>query len=195
VADEVRTLAQRTADATAEIGSLIGTIGKEVKHVSVGISAIGERADQLSGEAHSITDQVNLISQVTQTVKNSLEYASSLSFLEAVKIDHVVWKSQVYDHIREEDGNVDKLPDHTSCRLGNWYFKGAGYKNYRTYQSYLRLDEPHRNVHDNGFKALQACRAGKHSQVVMYLEKMEYASDRVIEVISSLEEEIHTRFS
>ena len=45
VADEVRTLAQRTADATAEIGSLISTISGEVERVSASIGSVAERGD------------------------------------------------------------------------------------------------------------------------------------------------------
>ncbi|MCD8524099.1 MAG: CZB domain-containing protein [Saccharospirillaceae bacterium] len=82
------------------------------------------------------------------------------------------------------------MTDHTGCRLGKWYFEGAGFDQYRHFSSYVRLDEPHKNVHGHGFKALEAHKKGDRNGLVTHLEKMEMASQKVIDVLTDLEGEI-----
>ncbi|WP_430463017.1 CZB domain-containing protein [Thalassolituus sp. LLYu03] len=84
------------------------------------------------------------------------------------------------------------LADHTACRLGKWYLEGAGHQKYRHLPAFARLDEPHKNVHGHGFKALEAHRNRDHGKTVSYLEQMERSSERVIEVITQLEDEIRS---
>ena len=193
VADEVRTLAQRTAEATSEIGALISTISGEVDRVSRGISSVGERGEALNKEVSLISEKIGVISDVSGHVSGAFDYAASISFLETVKLDHVVWKSQVYECIWSgEPDSCAALADHTSCRLGKWYREGRGYELYKELPAYTRLDEPHKNVHAYGFRALEAYREKDHGKMVSYLEQMERSSERVIEVISQLEGEIRT---
>lgn len=193
VADEVRTLAQRTAEATAEISSLISTISGEVGRIASGIESIGQRGDVLGREVDVISGQIGAVMSVTSHVTSSFDYAASVSFLETVKLDHVVWKSRVYECIWSgDDASCGGLADHGSCRLGKWYREGRGYQLYRNLPAYIRLDEPHKNVHGYGFKALEAARAKDHGKVLSYLEQMERSSDRVIEIISQLEKEIRS---
>ena len=193
VADEVRSLAQRTAEATAEISSLISTIGSEVDRVSEGISSIGGKGDALAAEITHISRQVGTISEVSQQVSGSFDHAASVSFLETVKLDHMVWKGQVYRCIWSAEPEACKtMADHTGCRLGKWYNEGLGHQKYRHLAAFARLEEPHRNVHNYGFKALEANLEGEHARMVSYLEQMEHASERVIEIITLLEQEIRS---
>ncbi len=191
VADEVRTLAQRTADATAEIGSLISTISGEVERVSASIGSVAERGDQLASEVGGISESIATIASATAKVSQSFSSSAAISFLETVKLDHVVWKSQVYSCIWNDDMDTcSSMTDHTSCRLGKWYFDGAGFDQYRHLASYTRLDEPHKNVHGYGFKALESHKNGDQNGLVTHLEKMEMASQKVIDVLTDLEGEI-----
>nr|WP_281423942.1 CZB domain-containing protein [Oceanobacter mangrovi] len=109
-------------------------------------------------------------------------------------MDHVVWKSQVYAFIRTEDKDgANSLADHTSCRLGKWYHQGQGHEMYRQFSAYKRLDKCHRQVHDNGFGAINAALSGKHGESISRLQQMEAASVEVIQVLSELEEEIRNQ--
>lgn len=194
VADEVRTLAQRTAVATSEIGSLISTISQEVKRVATGIASVGTRADVLAAEANGISEKIQLISDVSGQVAGSFDYAASVSFLETVKLDHVVWKSQVYNCLWSGNHSAcDSMADHTSCRLGKWYLEGDGYEKYRNLSAYQKIQDPHRAVHANGFKAMEAGQQGNHEQMLSALAAMETASERVIQHITELEEQIRQK--
>lgn len=191
VADEVRTLAQRTAEATAEIGALISTISGEVDRVSSGITSVGDQGTYLAAEVQKVSDHIQALGDVSRRVSQSFSYTAAESFLETVKLDHVVWKSQVYNRIWSNDvGSIEGMGDHTSCRLGQWYSEGIGYEKYRHLSSYSRLEDPHREVHESGFKALECFKNHDESKAIQHLQRMESASSRVIDIISGMEVEI-----
>ena len=191
VADEVRTLAQRTADATAEIGALISTIGGEVDLVANGIGTVGSRSGELAENVQQVAAQVVSVGSVSEHVSSSFTTTANSSFVETVKLDHVVWKSKVYQAIWNYDEDaVAGLADDTSCRLGRWYHEGLGYQRYRHLNAYARLEEPHAAVHRQGFKAIQTHRQGNSAQAINHLEQMEKASERVMAILSDMEVEI-----
>lgn len=191
VADEVRTLAQRTAEATAEIGALISTIGGEVDRVSSGIGSVGDQGAFLAEELQQVSGHIQAVGDVSRRVSDSFSYTAAESFLETVKLDHVVWKAQVYNCIWNENYDLfDGLADHTQCRLGKWYREGEGYEKYRHLSSYSRLEEPHKDVHDSGFKAIEAFKQHDKHKAIQYLQRMESASSKVIDIISGMETEI-----
>lgn len=192
VADEVRTLAQRTAEATAEIGELISTIGGEVDRVSSNITSVGDQGAFLAEEVQKVSGHIEAVSNVSHHVATSFSMTAAESFLETVKLDHVVWKAQVYNCIWKENYQAcEGMADHTSCRLGKWYGEGgAGYEKYRHLTSYVRLDEPHKEVHESGLKALRCFESGERRNAIQYLQRMESASHKVIEIITAMEEEI-----
>ncbi|MEQ3694644.1 MAG: methyl-accepting chemotaxis protein [Thalassolituus sp.] len=191
VADEVRTLARRTAEATAEIDALISTIAKEVDSVAFGINALGERGAVLSDEVNAVSSHVRQVGEVASQVDRSFELTSAEAFLETVKLDHIVWKGQVYNCISHEgEGAALSLADHTSCRLGKWYAEGEGRQKYSHLESYKRLDSSHRSVHDNGFKAIESLKQGNRDQMLKSLQAMEAASEKVITIITDMEKQI-----
>ena len=119
VADEVRTLARRTAEATAEIDALISTISGEVDQVASGIDVLGRTSEELCSEVTNVSDQVGAVGQVAEQVCRSFDMTSAESFIETAKLDHIVWKAQVYNCIWHGRTEVcSSLADHTHCRLG-----------------------------------------------------------------------------
>ena len=191
VADEVRTLAQRTAEATAEIGTLISTIGGEVDIVANGINTVGTQSRELANNVHQVAGQILSVGEVSRHVSNSFTITANSSFIETVKLDHVVWKARAYQTIWSENkqSGHDLADDH-SCRLGRWYHEGLGHERYRHLNSYARLEEPHSAVHRHGFKAIECHRNGNSGQAIHHLQQMEKASDRVVDILTELEHEI-----
>lgn len=51
------------------------------------------------------------------------------AFIQTTKLDHVVWKADVYSVIfKTSSKSVDDFTRHTDCRLGEWYYQGDGQK-------------------------------------------------------------------
>ncbi|WP_233243866.1 CZB domain-containing protein [Bacterioplanes sanyensis] len=138
-----------------------------------------------------MSQQVTSIGDVSKHVSRTFTATANSSFIETVKLDHVVWKTKVYHTIWSEGSESDaQLADDTSCRLGRWYHEGLGYQRYRHLNSYARLEEPHAAVHRHGFKAIECHRNGNGAQAINHLEQMEKASERVVAILSDLETEI-----
>ncbi|MEE3159655.1 MAG: CZB domain-containing protein [Pseudomonadota bacterium] len=108
-----------------------------------------------------------------------------------MKLDHIVWKGQVYAAISQgQDVELPQLADHNMCRLGKWYRDGEGRDKYSHLSAYRRLDSPHKGVHDNGFKAMKAHSEGDRDAMLGYLEAMETASREVIATLTEIEEAV-----
>ncbi|WP_425515235.1 CZB domain-containing protein [Motiliproteus sediminis] len=113
------------------------------------------------------------------------------SFIETVKLDHVVWKTEVYKVLMDESQkSISDFADHTQCRLGKWYFDGDGGALYADIAAFQSLDEPHRMVHQHGLEALRLMADNDANGAVDALSRMEDASRVVIDLLGRLEAEI-----
>ncbi|WP_417542013.1 CZB domain-containing protein [Methylophaga thalassica] len=118
--------------------------------------------------------------------------ASTASFLNTVKLDHAVWKNQIYSAIDTENYQFT-VNDHTQCRLGEWYYRGAGASEYVSLSNFKSIEKPHENVHLSGKAALHAAASGDKTQTLKMLSAMEEASLQVVSAIDTLLDEYFTQ--
>jgi hypothetical protein len=111
------------------------------------------------------------------------------SFVEVVKIDHLVFKFGIYMGLfglmERKSGDIST---HTACRLGKWYYEGEGRKSFSTLPGFRELEEPHKAVHQFGIAAVEARENGDLSDVPRQIKAMEDASHRVIACLDRMEE-------
>ncbi|WP_426415899.1 CZB domain-containing protein [Aestuariirhabdus sp. LZHN29] len=113
------------------------------------------------------------------------------SFLLTVKLDHIVWKLDVYQvMLGMSDKTIEQFADHTMCRLGKWYYEGEGSTNFSKFNAFRSLETPHAAVHQNGLSALDAQQKGDLGDSLGYLTKMEDASREVLRLLTDLEREV-----
>jgi len=191
VADEVRALAQKSAEASSEITALVSAITSQTQAVSGQIHDMGKTTQNLSEQTSSVKIIISDITDVSKNMFRVIQGSTHTSFLQTVKLDHVVWKAEVYRYIwgMSDKEDIDDFKDHTQCRLGQWYYEGDG-KQYSKLGSFKRVEVPHAKVHEEGIAALKAYQEKDEVGAIKHLEKMELASDDVIDEISHLEEEI-----
>jgi len=191
VADEVRTLAQRSAEASNEISVLIEQVNQQMIDVVNSIGNVGEKSSEISTSTSSIESTANRIVDLSQRMMGVITNSSADSFLQTVKMDHVVWKLEVYQvMLAMSDKTVEDFADHTMCRLGKWYYEGEGFEKYASLTSFKNIERPHAEVHNHGLAALKAMAQGNSGQVVNELTLMENASVKVTNLLSSLSHEI-----
>lgn len=110
------------------------------------------------------------------------------NFLQTVKLDHIVWKNEVYAYLNgTSEKSINSFTSHQECRLGNWYYQGEGKEKYENDSSFRKLEDPHAKVHSSGVKALQAHDNNRQEETILFLEKMEQASSEVIGLLTELE--------
>ncbi len=191
VADEVRNLAKRTNEATSEIGALVKTIGSETDEVDSSSRAIAKKCANLTTSSTLVLGTVTEVMALSHDMHSIIGRSSAESFIQTVKLDHVVWKSEIYAlYMGTSNKTAEEFADHTMCRLGEWYYQGDGFKKYAKAESYRKLEAPHRDVHFYGLEGLKAHKNGEHDQAIEYLQKMENASSKVMDNLSVMQLEI-----
>lgn len=189
VADEVRQLAGKAHSASDQIEELIRRI----------ISQTGDMQAMVSQSQLSAADVASSSAQINQVVQTVIErsghmqqvigHSSATAFLNTVKLDHAVWKHQVYDMIQQQKF-AETVNAHSECRLGKWYFEGEGRQLYSHLRSFQQLDQPHKLVHESGRAALRAGLAGNDSLMLQALQQMEQASQQVTDLLTQLQQDI-----
>jgi len=191
VADEVRTLAQRSADASGEISMLIEKVNQQMGDVISGIHHVGSKSSEISTSNSSIEETANKIVSVSQNMYSVITNTTADAFIQTVKMDHVVWKLEVYQvMLGMSDKSPEDFGDHTMCRLGKWYYQGEGAEKYASQSAFKQIEKPHTEVHVNGLEALKSHIAGNTEQAVKSLSLMENASFQVIDLLTSLSNQI-----
>lgn len=191
VADEVRTLAQRSAEASNEISVLIEQVNSQMADVVSGISGVGQKSDEITTSTSSIEGTANRIVSLSQHMYAVITNSTADSFIQTVKMDHVVWKLEVYQvMLGMSNKSAEDFADHTMCRLGKWYYQGEGSTKYSGFDAFKKIESPHADVHKNGLAALLAHAEGNSEEAVKKLALMENASFKVVDLLSSLSNQI-----
>nr|WP_051957148.1 methyl-accepting chemotaxis protein [Vibrio vulnificus] len=179
VADEVRILANKAQNASIHIEELVKNVleqtGKMSNVIALSIdSALGvvSSTSQISTAVKGVICQ----SQHMQTVINT---AALQAFLDTVKLDHTVWKNNIYQKILNEDFSV-VVNNHFECRLGKWYFEGEGQKRFSNSHGFIKLNYPHELVHDSGRKAIECGKLSDIPGLINNINAMETASEEVV---------------
>ncbi|MDG1750470.1 MAG: methyl-accepting chemotaxis protein [Thalassotalea sp.] len=193
VADEVRTLAQRSSEASNEISSLIEQVNQQMEGVINDIHQVGGKSKEINTNTCSIEDTANQIVTLSKNMFTVITNSTSDAFIQTVKMDHVVWKLEVYQvMLGMSNKSVEDFADHTMCRLGKWYYQGEGASNYKSMQAFKQIETPHFEVHKQGIEALTSYQSGNTEVALTSLSAMEDASVRVIDGLSRLSAEINS---
>ncbi|MCP4596106.1 methyl-accepting chemotaxis protein [Neptuniibacter sp.] len=191
VADEVRNLARKASEASDEIASLVGQISSQTAIASDDIGQVDILSSEVVASAEQIKAGVKSVVELSGRMNTIISASAADTFIETVKLDHVNWKNKVYEGIvsGQFDG-MTSLADHTSCRLGNWYYMGAGRERYSSCSSFQSLEAPHERVHTSGLAAVDAARTGDVKTAAMHLSAMEKASMEVADALDRLNAEM-----
>lgn len=192
VADEVRNLAEKTQKATKDIAIVVQSMQQETNEIQSNTGDISnivtdtkEIIDQLAGKVSNFQRNANRASF-------EVEYISDEIFGALAKIDHVVYKNNLYAMIFGEP-NEFKSVSHHDCRLGNWYERGVGKEEFSQCKSYPKLEAPHAIVHTQANLLAQQCGSDKamcsKAEIEEMVDKIEEASRGVFSTLDALLEE------
>lgn len=192
VADEVRNLAGKANEASSYISDLITAIISDSEQMNVSMQKNKEATDEVSNTSNEISNVASDVIEKSEYMKEVIINTATGTFLDTIKLDHVVWKLNIYEQIAK--GNFEApVNKHTECRLGKWYFKGIGSKEFKNFPSFKALDTPHRTVHDSGRQAMENGANSDFEAVLAKLQSMEKASQEVISYAEQLMKEFVAR--
>lgn len=181
VADEVRTLAKRTAEATDKIANLAASIQAGSSSTREQMSNLAEQSRLFSEEGRRATDTMRQLLDFSVGMEQVVAASSLRSFCELAKVDHLIFKFEVYKVLFGLSNKVvDEFALHTQCRLGKWYYAGEGRECFSRLPGYQDLEQPHTIVHQAAINSLTANANSDSQTMLKELGKMEEASLQVL---------------
>lgn len=191
VADEVRTLAQRSAEASNEISNLIEQVNQQMEQVIEGIHEVGIKSSEISNSTATIETTAGSIVDVANNMYCVINGSTTDTILQAAKMDHVLWKSEIYQvMLGVSDKSADDFTDSHNCHFGKWYFQGEGTEKHAHNGAFKQLDAPHAQVHKYGLSALKSMKNSDMTQAIKDLAIMESASVDMVNLLTSLSHQI-----
>ncbi len=181
VADEVRKLAERTANATNEISQLVINIKQDTNEACNSMENLAEQTTKVGEDGSRATENTSHLIDLSNRISDTIASAALRAFTELAKLDHLVFKFDVY---RVFAGNssqrADDFKDHHECRLGKWYYEGEGRAHFSRLDGFSDMENHHKAVHGHAREALDLMGSGKFMDGLGRLDRMEEASTNVI---------------
>lgn len=186
VADEVRSLANNTSESANEVAELVRQIISSTNETVDAVGDIQNSNEQLSDGVEKLNEYYSSIIQNCNSMKQCITSSSLQTFMQTVKLDHIVWKGDVYAVMFGfSNKSANDLADHSSCRLGKW-INTQGRDRFGKHQAFQRLEKPHHEVHQEGIKALQSMQSGDPHAASAHLVRMEEASNEVMSCLDNI---------
>ncbi|GAA9549039.1 hypothetical protein HpBTM48_14470 [Helicobacter pylori] len=145
VADEVRKLAEKTQKATKEIAVVVKSMQQEANDIQTNTHDINSIVGSIKGDVEELKSTVKNNMIVAQAAKYTIYNINNRVFCGLAKLDHVVFKNNLYGMIFGL--NSFDITSHKNCRLGKWYYEGAGKENFSNTSGYRALESHHASVH------------------------------------------------
>ena len=146
VAQEVRNLASRSADAAKQIKEVVTTIQKETEKIKESSDLVTSVVNDTKGRIQALSQLMNTFQKNSNRAVFEVESISNKIFINLAKLDHVIYKNNLYQLIFGGEHNF-KAVDHHNCRLGKWYDTGLGKEEFSFVPSYKALEKYHHIVH------------------------------------------------
>ena len=198
VADEVRTLAANTKDATGEITTMIASITSETKKMLVDSEQMREMTNESQEQIQAFEKRFASFSSATQATLNKISYAQKVNFASLIKVEHMVYKQNAYlamIHGQDSDEARAVSVDHHNCNLGKWYYEGEGQEFYSQLQAFKDLEKPHSIVHSATHEIIELIGQNWEydeaikNRLVQGFETVENASDQLVGLLETLVKE------
>lgn len=187
VADEVRKLAEKTTAATNEISNLVTAIQGETRQTREQMEQWAQRTSAFGAEGTAATDGMRSLFDLSRRMEGTIAAAALRSFVEVAKIDHLVYKFELYRVLMGvSQKTVGDFASHTACRLGKWYYEGEGRDCFSKLPGYAEMEAPHQEFHEAGIAALAANERGDQESCFARVGEMEAASLKVLAALEKI---------
>jgi methyl-accepting chemotaxis protein len=192
VADEVRKLAEKTQTATKDISVVVKSMQQETSEAEESTKEVNTLVLETKDMIDSLDIKVRSFEQNASRSQYEVEHISDVIFVALAKLDHLLYKHNVYALIFGEDSDFTGS-SHKECRLGRWYSSGLGKENFSKMPSYPKIDQPHAIVHEEANLLATECTGGKAICLKEIIEqrvvRIEEASHQVAKYLDAVVKE------
>ena len=193
VADEVRKLAERTQKATSEIAITIQTLQQETNDIQANATEINEIATTSGETVNEFKNTLLDFNENANITAKSANLIADRSFTTLVKVDHIIYKTNIYSSVINENPTSDNFTDENNCRFGQWY-AGEGKEIYGNSPVYKSIEAPHRAVHQYAIANVELIKEKGLKQefkdtLFNNFEQMEENSNKLFDMLDKLSRE------
>ncbi len=190
VADEVRNLAERTQKATNEIGMSIDTMRQEASSILEKSSNMTHLADDASSNINNFYNVMKELNKDASRTAQEIDMMDDEISIVLAKIDHIIYKSKIFDSVVEGKACNEAKKDHRTCQVGEWY-EGSAKRRFGNTKTYAHLGEFHKKLHDLIKDTIVCFRDDDHrleneERILTNLRKLEEDSRKLFEILNSM---------
>lgn len=195
VADEVRSLAANTKEATDKIERIIN----KLLSASQLISNDSQQMEQISAESSKLISSFEKgFSEFYDIAKDTYQVANSASmvcYISLAKLDHMVYMQRAYYAIDGSSATEDTaavMVSEQNCRFGKWLVEEDGGLKYAHLPAYNAINSPHAQVHSNVHSAINLTDMDwkynnkLQQEIVEYMEEAENGSHNLIAILDAM---------
>jgi methyl-accepting chemotaxis protein len=192
VADEVRKLAEKTQTATKNISVVVRAMQQEASSAEENTENAGKIVQESKEEIDALYHKIVSFEKNASRSVYEVQFISDKIFASLAKIDHVIYKHNVYALLFGEHNEFSES-NHHACRLGQWYESGKGKEEFSMTASYPKLDKPHAIVHDTANRLANECAKDKaicsKDEIEKMVKTIEAASKEVFVILDEMVEQ------
>jgi methyl-accepting chemotaxis protein len=158
VADEVRTLAENTKNATEQINKTIAKFSKATKIIVDDTDSMANMTDESKIAIREFEHNISEVSNISIETYNKVTYTQMVAEIALAKVHQMIFVQQGYRMVEtgsQSEAAVAVNVTHTDCKVGQWLKNGSGAEHYGHLPSYKKIDLPHEVLHKCMLMALQ----------------------------------------
>jgi methyl-accepting chemotaxis protein len=197
VADEVRKLAEKTQESVAEVTRIIEELqegtrsaqetSRKMAHIAKGSA---ETLAGLKGVFNSFENSAKITSDLTDGI-------ARMAFLSARKLDHIIFKNNVYQCITREKC-VFEFKDYKNCAFGKWYYS-TGMSELGVLPTFREIEQYHMEFHNSTYIPYSIVADGKdilehEAEIISAFERAEDVSHKLFDKIDETVVQYMERF-
>ena len=157
VADEVRSLAENTKQATEKIEAIINSLLESSERIARDSAAMEEKTSASNRLVATFEQSFARFAELAQHTYETVSQARMVSYIALAKMDHTVYIQKAHHVIGQQADPAllaDLQVDETHCRFGQWLDDENGGAPYRHLPSFERIAVPHNAVHQQVHRVL-----------------------------------------
>ncbi|MDX9716342.1 MAG: methyl-accepting chemotaxis protein [Thauera sp.] len=195
VADEVRTLAEKTKAASAEISTTMGGLENDARDMLSQSKTMREIAYSSRSSVSEFSRRFNTFSELARVALERIGLVRDVSFTSLTKVDHLVYKQNGYIALnagRDSPEATAVSEGEHECRLGQWLDGPEARRAFGATKTYGKLAAPHGEVHRRVQEALDHAADGWSDSTVAQdsIHAAFIAAERASDALMSLLDEM-----
>jgi methyl-accepting chemotaxis protein len=200
VADEVRSLAEKTKTASAQISDVMVSLTQDSATMLADAGIMKTKAHSSRETIAEFEQRFDSFAESARAALRHIGYVHDVSFVSLAKVDHFIYKQNAYTALGAGSDSTEARAvgvDEHNCRFGRWLDSEGGDLNLRHLNAYRKMGEPHAAVHQQMASALAEAAAGwedrrdVQERVYAAFANAESASDRVMQYLDEMIVEKH----